>query len=120
MFSASVMPGVAYMAPSVTRFIAMEVIERSLAARRQRPTIAIVGVKAIVHMAIETGVTVEPGTRSDEQATDEPVGPVVAVGSAVIGRVVEVAIGADGLDADTDGDLGRPKGCSTEQRNREH
>jgi hypothetical protein len=109
-FSAGVMPGVAYMTLSIACLIAMEVVKRRLAPCRHRPTIAVMRVKAVVHMTIETVVAVEPWTSSNEYAADEPVGPVVAIGRAVIRSIVEIPIWAAGLNANTDSDLSRPQG----------
>jgi hypothetical protein len=109
-FSAGVMARVAYVPLSIACFIAMEVVERRLAACRQWPVVTVMRVKTIIHVTIETVVPVEPGTRSKENAADKPVGPIVAVGRAVIRRIVEVPVGAGRLDTDTDSDLGWPKG----------
>lgn len=117
MLSACVMTGIPYVALPVACLIAVKVVERLLASLRQRPTIAIVRVKAVVHVSIETVVAVEPWTSSNEKAAIEPVGPIVAVGRAVIGWIVEVPIGADGLNANTDADLGLPDRCSAEECN---
>ena len=40
-------------------------------------------------------IAVVPGAGADEDATDEPVRPVVSVGSTVVGGIIVVAIGAD-------------------------
>jgi hypothetical protein len=110
MLSARVMASVAYVALSITCFIAMEVVKRRLAPAGHWPPVAIVWVKAVVHMAIESVVAVEPGTSSNEYAADEPVRPVVAIGRAVIRSIVEIPIWAAGLNANTDSDLSRPQG----------
>jgi hypothetical protein len=68
--------------------------------------IAVVGVIAVVDVAVEAVRAMEPGACSDEQAATEPVGAVVAVGGAVVWGVVEVSVRAYRGHADTDGDLG--------------
>jgi len=40
-------------------------------------------------------IAVVPGAGADEDAADEPVRPVVSVGSTVVGGIIVVAIGAD-------------------------
>jgi hypothetical protein len=48
-------------------------------------------------------IAVVPGAGADEDAADEPVRPVVSVGSAVVGGIIVVAIGADWRGAVIDG-----------------
>jgi hypothetical protein len=111
------MAGIPNVALSIPCFITVEVIEGLLAALRHRSSITVVGIEAVVHMAVKAVVAVEPWTSSNEDAADKPVGPVVAVGRAVIRGIVEVSIGASGFNTDVDGDLGRPDRCTAEQRN---
>lgn len=114
-FSACVMAGISDMALPITRFVSVEVVESLLSAARQRTVVTLTGVIAVVHVAEEAAPAVEPGTSSNEDSAGEPVGPVVAVGRAFVGFVVEVPIGANGGHANFDGDLGRPGGCGAEQ-----
>ena len=83
----------------------MEVAERVLSAIRQRASVAVMGIKAVIDVAVEAVRTMEPGASSDEYATAEPLGPVVPVRSAVVWRVVVVAIRARGFGANVDRDL---------------
>jgi hypothetical protein len=108
-FTARIMAGIADVASSVARLIAVEVVELLLAATRQGTVVPVVRIVAVVDMAVETGMAVEPGAGSDEHSADIPIGPIVAVGSAVVGRIVEIAVGAAGgrADVDADGNLGR-------------
>src|ERR1700735_4332011 len=101
------MAGVAYVALSIASFIALEMLERLSAAWGQRSTIAAVRIGTVVDVTVKTVGAVEPGAGADEYATSEPVGSVVAVGGAVIRRVVEVSIGAyrGCADVDTDRNL---------------
>ena len=121
MFPAGFMTGVPYVAAPIARFIALEVIELLRATLRHRAIVAMVRVVAVIDVAIEIAASVIPRPRADEDATVVPVGPVVSVRGAVIGRVVEVSVGADRChtDADVDaaaantdaeGDLGRSCG----------
>jgi hypothetical protein len=67
--------------------------------------VAMVGVKVIVYVATEFGAAVKPGARTDEDTSGEPLGSVIAVGGALIGRNFVVAIGADRGWSDVDADL---------------
>jgi hypothetical protein len=75
---------------------------------------------AIVAAAI---VAVEPGAGADEEAVHEPIGAIVAVGSASIGIGVVVAVRADGsgavnrtADAYRDAHLGVRAGAKNEKQ----
>jgi hypothetical protein len=110
---------VAHIAPSVAGLVAVEVVERPFAACRQGSVISIVWVKAVVDVAVEAMMAVEPWSSSKKHSADKPVGPIVAVRSAVERSIVEVSVGADGLHSNADGDLCRPQGGTAEQCNRE-
>jgi hypothetical protein len=105
----TVVAGVAYMPLAVTGFVGVEVVEARLSTAGKRAVVAIMRVKTVIDVAMEAVRTVEPGTGSDEHSADKPVGAIVAVWGAIIGRVVEVAVGALGRHAnvDTDSNLGR-------------
>jgi hypothetical protein len=119
-FAASIMASVAYVALPVPRLVAVEVVELLLTAPWQRSVVAVTRVKAVVDVAVKAGTSVEPGTSSDEQPAGKPIGPIVAVGRAVIGYVVEVAVGARWRHSNADGNLRRPQGCTTEKRKGEN
>jgi hypothetical protein len=108
MFTAALMAGIAYVASSIPRLIAAEVVERPISALRQRPTVAVMWIKPVVDMSVKPTRSVEPGTRSEKHTSHKPIGTVVAVRSAVIRLVVEVSVGTDGRrpNIDADGNLG--------------
>ena len=56
----------------------------------------------IIHLAAEVIVAVKPWAGPDEDAVGEPVRAIVAVGSAGVGSVVVVAVGAIGGDSNVD------------------
>ena len=62
---------------------------------------AVVLIKALVHMAMPVGIAAVPGASPPESAAIEPFGAVVAVGSAMVWRIAVVPIRADwrGTDA---------------------
>jgi len=105
-FSATFVGRIAYMALPIPRFICVEMVETRFAATGQRTAVTLTGVKAVVDVAVEAVPAVEPGAGSDEDSAKEPVGPVIAVRGAVVGSVVEVAVGANGSHSNVDGDLG--------------
>src|ERR1700722_14351050 len=107
MFTASVVASRACMAVSIARLIATKVVELLIAARGERSVIAVTRIEAVIDVAVETGVPMEPGTGSDEDSVGEPVRPVIAVRRAFIGRIVKVPVRANWSysDADADGDL---------------
>lgn len=76
------------------------------ASPRERAAIAEVGIEIMVDVAVETYGSAEPRPCAQEDATYEPLRPVVAKGCALIGRVVEIAIGANRRDSYAYCDLG--------------
>jgi hypothetical protein len=106
MFAAGIMTGVAYVASPVARFISVEVIEGLRAPLRHWAVVAVSRIVAVVNVAEKAGVAVEPGAGPDEDAAIEPIGPIVAIGCAIVGRIVKVPIGAHGRDANADRHLG--------------
>ena len=114
-FVGRLMPGISYMTLAVARLISLEVGEWRRSAGGHGAVVAVVRVVAVIYVAIEATRTVEPGAGADEETAGEPVGAVVAVGSAVIGGVVEIPVRADRgwpSDADAYADLRRGDGCS--------
>jgi hypothetical protein len=106
-FPAAFVRSRAYVAAAIARFIGLEVIEALRTALRKGAVVAVMGIEAIVHVSVKAGMAMEPGTRTDKDSAHKPVRAVVAVGSAVIGRVVEISVRAHRSDAYVDGNLGR-------------
>lgn len=94
-FAAAFMAGMADMAVGIARFVSMEVVERLFSAAWHRSMVAMAGIVAVINVTIESTRTMEPGTGSKEDSAVKPIGAVIAVWSAVIRRVVKVAVGAD-------------------------
>jgi hypothetical protein len=107
-FTAGLVAGIACVSAAIPRFVSVEVVEPLFSALRYWPSITLTRVIAVIDMAEKAMRAAEPGTGSDENSTIKPVGPVVAIRGAIIGGVVEVAIGASGGRAkvDADRDLG--------------
>ena len=112
-FAGAVMARVAYMALSISRFVCVEVVERLFAARRHGSSITVMRVVAVVYVAIEAVMTVEPRAGADEYPVTVPIRPVISVDSTVVRSVVVISVGASGLntDVDTDLSLGFESGC---------
>jgi hypothetical protein len=104
------MAGVAYVASAVACFVAVEVVKSLLTASGQRSTVTVMGVKAVVDVAVKAARAVKPGTSSKKHAAYKPVGAVVAIRRAIIGSIVEVPIRANRRHSNVDCNLGRPQG----------
>jgi hypothetical protein len=110
MLTASVVASIPYMSLSIARFIPMEMGKRMLIALGQWADIAVTGIVAVINMTEEATVAMEPGAGTDEDAANKPVRPVIAIGGAVIRRVVKIPVRAIGrgpkIYADRDLGLG--------------
>lgn len=115
MLAGGIMPGIAYVAPPISGLIAMKVVERPFSATRQRTSVAVMRIEAIVYVAIETARSVKPRAGSDKQPSHKPIGSVVSVGRTVIRGIVEVSIWAHRRPADADNNLGRTEGWAAQQ-----
>ena len=118
-FVAAIMPGGAYVAAAVARFVSMEVVERLFSAPGEWAMIAVMWVVAVIDVAIETVRAMEPGASSDEHPASKPIRPIVAIRSAVIGGIVKVPIRAYRRWSDVNGDLSRCHGHAAHQCNSE-
>ena len=78
----------------VTRVEAFEVVGRRVigSVAWQGAVVAEVRVKRVIHRPMKACGTMDPGAGAKENATIEPLGTVVAVGSAVVRSVVEIAV----------------------------
>ena len=106
---------VADMAVSIAGFITVEVVECLLIMLWHGTMIAMARIVAVVDMAVPSGAAVIPRTGTDEDSSGEPVGPVVTIGSAGVGRVVKVSVRAYGCGSDVDRDLCRSNGHAAHQ-----
>jgi hypothetical protein len=116
-FTSRFMSSVSYVALPITRFVSVEVVELLCAALGQRSMVTVVRVIAVVDVAIEAMMTVEPRAGANEDSTSKPVGAVVAVGGAIVWLVVEVSVGAHWRDSNADGNLGWAQRRTAEQSN---
>jgi hypothetical protein len=103
----AIMAGIAWVAMRIMRLIGMEIVERLLSVCRVRSVVAVTRIVAIVDMAIKPVRTVKPRAGPNEYPANEPIGPIKAIGCAVIGSKVVVAIGAHRRHPNVDGNLRR-------------
>jgi hypothetical protein len=106
-FTAPAVIGWANVAVPIPRLIGLEVVKRMRPAIRQRAMISVAWIITVVHVAVKTVRPMEPRTCPDEHSTHKPIGPVIAVWSAIIGSVVEVPIRANRRYANVNGNLCR-------------
>jgi hypothetical protein len=91
---------------SITHLVSVEVIEGRLSTLRMWTNVAVTWIEAVINVAAEVVVAVEPRAGSDEHVAGEPFGTVVPIWGAVVWAEVVVAIRAIRLCSDIDGDLG--------------
>jgi hypothetical protein len=96
----------AYVAAPIAHLVSTEVIEGFVSTLWKWTMVAVVGIEAIINVAIELVRPVKPRTRSEEDAVVEPLGPVVPVWGAIVRGDVVVAIRTTRFWSDIDGDLG--------------
>jgi hypothetical protein len=112
MFTAGVMASLAYVALSVSRLISLKVVEGLCPPSRQRSTVTMLRIVAVVDVAIKAVTAVEPGAGANKQPAHKPIRPIVAVGRTLIRDVVEVPVGAHRRYSNVDGNLGWCQGCA--------
>jgi len=108
MASAAFVASAFSVAASITHLVSVEVIEGRLSTLRMWANVAVMWIEAVINMAAEVVVAVEPRAGSDEHAAVKPLGTVVPIWGAVVWGEVVVAIRTSRLCSDIDGDLG---GC---------
>ena len=106
MLSACIMAGVAYVALPVAGLIPMEVVEPFLSAPWKRPCVTVMRIEAVVDVAVEAVVAMEPWASAEKYPADKPVGAIVAIGRTVIRSVIKVPIRAHRSHTNADGNLG--------------
>ncbi len=117
MFSLRIMAGLAHVPSPIPRLVALEVVEALRPALRQRPNVTVMRIKAVVDMAEKAVRAVKPRTSSKKHPANKPIGPIVAVRSAVIWGIVEVSVRAYGSRSDVyaDDNLGSRRRCTAQE-----
>jgi hypothetical protein len=113
------MARVAYMPLPIPRLIPLKMRKRLSTTLRHRSSITVMGIVAVIHVAVETMRPAVPGSCPKEYPADKPIRPIVPIGSTVIRRIVKVPIGTHRRHANVDGNLGRCSGHAAYQRKSE-
>jgi hypothetical protein len=116
------MASIAYIASPIPRLITLEVVEGPRSALRQRSGITMMGIKAVVDVAVKAVRTVKPGASSKKHTAHKPIGPIVPIRSTVVWFIVEVAVRAHGSRSDiyADGHLGWRHRCAAQKADDEN
>src|SRR5260370_28665594 len=93
----------ASVAAPITHLISVEVIEGPVSTSRKWTTVAVMWIEAAINVAVEVVAAVEPGAGSDEDASGEPLGPLLPGLSAVVGGAIVVPIRANRRCSDIHG-----------------
>ena len=95
----------------------------TVAALREWAAVSVMRIEVMVDVATKAHWAAEPRAGAIEHATGEPLRTVVAEGRALIGGVVEIAIGAHRRDSNADADLcgcTRIGVCQTDESKNRH
>ena len=98
--SLSLVASVADVPSSISRLVCLEVVEALRPALRQRTSVTVMRIKAVVDMSEKAGMAVKPGARSNKQSAHKPIRPIVAVRSTIVRSVVEVPVRTNGSRSD--------------------
>jgi hypothetical protein len=99
---------------SVAHFVASEMLNvigatmfiEMFASMRIFTVPAVVPIEAVIDVTPESLAPVVPGTGTYKDAAGKPFRSVIAIRCAIIGRIVEIAIGTPRRRANLNGDLG--------------
>jgi hypothetical protein len=118
-FPTPFMTCVAYVASPISRLVCPKVIEALRPMLRQRSGVTVVRIKAVVNMAVKAARAVKPGASSEEHPANKPIGPIVAIRRAIVRRIIEVPVRANGSRSNiyADGNLGLRHRRKAEKRN---
>jgi hypothetical protein len=113
-FSLRFMASLANVASPIPSLVSPEVVEALRPALRQRSSVTVMGIKAVVDMAEKAATAVKPGASSKKHTANKPIGPIVAVRSTVIWGIVEVPIRTHRSRSDVypDANLGSRHRCT--------
>jgi hypothetical protein len=108
------MASVAHIASPIPRLVSLEVVEALRPALRHRSNVTVMRIIAVVDMAVKAARAVKPGASSKKHPVNKPIGPIIAVRSAVIWGIVEVPVRAYGSHSDvhSDRNLGLRPRCT--------
>ena len=81
------------------------VFRRRCAARGHSPVVALAIVEMMIDVAVEMIRPVIPGASADEDPAAEPLGPIIAIRSAVVRRSLVIPVGANRRYSNADSNL---------------
>jgi hypothetical protein len=112
----------AYVASPISRLVCLEVVEALRPALRYRSSVTVMGIIPVVDMPVEAVRAMKPRACSQKYPANEPIRPIVAVGSTVIWGIVEVSIRAHRRHSDVypNGNLSWSHRCRAQQANEEN
>jgi hypothetical protein len=116
-FAVGVVVRIADVTASIPRLISLEMIERLNTTPRHRASVTVTRIVAVIDVAVETVRAMKPWAGSKEYSAGKPIRSIVAVGSAVVGSIVEVSIGAYRGYSNIDGNLRGGSSGTGKQRN---
>jgi len=96
----------AHIPVSIARFIALKMRKCMCVTVRQRAMISMTWIVPVIYVSIKTMRTMEPRAGANKDSARKPVRSVVAIGSAIIRRVVEISVRTYRRNADANGNLG--------------
>lgn len=110
-----------YVASPIPRLVCLEMVEARRPAFRKRSNVTMMRIKAIIDMAVKAVRSVEPWARANKYPAGKPIGPIVAVRSAVIRSIVEIPIRTHGgwSHVYADGNLGLCTRCAAQKESGE-
>jgi hypothetical protein len=117
------MPSGRLAAVDIMHVLSMELctaLGQMLAARWHGPMITMPVIVIMIYVAVKVFRPVKPWSRADKKAARKPLGSIVAVRRAVIGRDLIIAIRAYRRHSDTDCNLCIRLSCRREQKTRSH
>jgi hypothetical protein len=103
----------------IPRLVRLEVGEWRRPALRHRSYITVVRIIAIINMAVESARAMKPRPSADEYPANEPIRPIVAIGSTGVRRIVKVPVRTHWRYANIHRDLSRGHGHAAHQCNSE-
>jgi hypothetical protein len=95
----------------------MEVVESLRPPFRQRSSVTVMRIIAVVDMTVKTVRTVKPWASSDEHSAGKPIRSIIAVRSTIVGWIVEVPVRTHGSwpYVHADGNLGGRHRCTEQE-----
>jgi hypothetical protein len=116
------MASVAYVASPISRLVRLKVVEALRPVLRQWSSVTVMRIVAVVDRSVKAVRAVKPGACSNKQPARKPIRPIVAVRSAVVRGVVEIAVRTlrSHSDVYANGNLSRRPRCRPQKTSYEN